>query len=150
MDDSANPRIRAIATLSEMFLDVALGSQDFACLEFKAIDLGHECIAEALDIALEASDARLLSQKPEGLHVHDIRDRALATEVGDASSSIGRYRDQAGCDVYLLVNVLARHGSRVMRSTVMRCMRQAGCSAFRRMPHLLHPFIVTASSLMPR
>lgn len=46
MDDSINPRARAIAALAEMFLDLAFGSEDFAAIESKAIDLGHGCMAE--------------------------------------------------------------------------------------------------------
>lgn len=60
MDDSTNPRARAIAALAEMFLDLAFGPEDFAAIESKAIGLGHGCMAEALGLALEAYDARLM------------------------------------------------------------------------------------------
>ena len=141
MDDSTNPRARAIAALAEMFLDLAFGPEDFAAIESKAIDLGHGCMAEAL-----------------GLRAHDVRARTLATEIGDVSFSIRRYRDRFGCDVYLLADaldipygarvspgaagflveaaahvsyaraarLLARHGSRVRATALMRCMRDAG------------------------
>ena len=33
MDDSTNPRARAIAALAEMFLDLAFGPEDFAAIE---------------------------------------------------------------------------------------------------------------------
>ena len=102
MDDSTNPRARAIAALAEMFLDLAFGPEDFAAIESKAIDLGHGCMAEALGLALEAYDARLMGGRPRGLRAHDVRARTLATEIGDVSFSIRRYRDRFGCDVYLL------------------------------------------------
>lgn len=91
MDDSTNPRARAIASLAEMFFEEAVGADDIAVLEVHAIDLGHGCMAEALD-------ALFLSQKPEGLRVHDIRSSTLATEIGDADFSIRRYRDRFGED----------------------------------------------------
>ena len=64
MDDSTNPRARAIAALAEMFLDLAFGPEDFAAIESKAIDLGHGCMVEALGLALEAYDARLMGGRP--------------------------------------------------------------------------------------
>lgn len=158
MHDSSNPRARAIAALAEMFLDLSLGSESFASIESKAIDLGRGCMAEALGLALEAYDAHLLGSKPRGLRSHDIRERTLATEIGDVSFSIRRYRDRFGCDVYLLADaldipynsraspgatgflvgaaahvscakaahLLARHGSQVRPTSVMRCMGEAG------------------------
>lgn len=158
MDDSTNPRARAIAALAEMFLDPAFGPEDFAAIESKAIDLGRGCMAEALGLALEAYDARLMGGRPRGLRAHDVRARTLATEIGDVSFSIRRCRDRFGCDACLLADaldipygarvspgaagflveaaahvsyaraarLLARHGSRVRATTVMRCMRDAG------------------------
>lgn len=158
MQDSTNPRAQAIAALAEMFFEIALSSRDLASLESGAIDLGHGCMAEALGYALEALDARLLAEKPAGLTAHDIRSRTIATEVGDVSFSIRRYRDRFGCDCYLLADkldipygarvspgatcflveaaahisyakaarLLARHGSKVGPTSVMRCMRDAG------------------------
>lgn len=70
MDDSTNPRARAIAALAEMFLDLAFGPEDFAAIESKAIDLGHGCMAEALGLALEAYDARLMGGRSRGLRAH--------------------------------------------------------------------------------
>lgn len=158
MDDSTNLRTQAIAALSQMFFERACLAEDLGSLERETIDLGHECIAEALGLALEALDSRLLALKPDELHAHDVRDRTLATEVGDIHFSIRRYRDECGCDIYLLADaldipygtrispgaseflietathisyakaakLLARHGSEVKPTTVMKCMRDAG------------------------
>ena len=52
MDDSTNPRARAIAALAEMFLDLAFGPEDFAAIESKAIDLGHGLLILPIDAAL--------------------------------------------------------------------------------------------------
>lgn len=71
MGDSTNPRTQAIAALAELFFESACRSADLAQLESSAIDIGHGCMAEALGLALEALDARLLAQKPEG----DLRPR---------------------------------------------------------------------------
>ena len=108
-------------------------------------------------------DARLLAQKTEGISVHDVRSRTLATEIGDVGFSLRRYRNRFGEDVYLLADaldipygcrispgaqeflvqsaslvsyakaakLLARHGSSVKATSVMRCPRDAGalCAA---------------------
>lgn len=163
MGDSTNPRTQAIAALAELFFESACRSADLAQLESSAIDIGHGCMAEALGLALEALDARLLAQKPEGIPVHDVRSRTLATEIGDVGFSLRRYRDRFGEDVYLLADaldipygcrispgaqeflvqsaslvscakaakLLARHGSSVKATSVMRCLRDAGalCAA---------------------
>ena len=163
MEDSTNPRTQAIAALAELFFESACRSADLAQLESSAIDIGHGCMAEALDLALEALDARLLAQKTEGISVHDVRSRTLATEIGDVGFSLRRYRDRFGEDVYLLADaldipygcrispgaqeflvqsaslvsyakaakLLARHGSSVKATSVMRCPRDAGalCAA---------------------
>lgn len=106
MQNSTNPQARAIAALTELFLESAICVNNLAQLESKAIALGHSCMAEALGLALEAFDAQLLRQRPSNLYVHDIRRRTLATEIGDVHFSIRRYRDSFGCDVYLLADVL--------------------------------------------
>lgn len=106
MGDSTNPRTQAIAALAELFFESACRSADLAQLESSAIDIGHGCMAEALGLALEALDARLLAQKPEGIPVHDVRSRTLATEIGDVGFSLRRYRDRFGEDVYLLADAL--------------------------------------------
>lgn len=158
MANDTNPRARAIGALTDIFLEAARSATNFGALERDAIRLGHECMAEAIGIALEALDAELLADKPDSLKAHDIRERTLATEIGDVNFSIRRYRDAFGCDVYLLADaldipygarvspgaidflveaaahvsyakaasLLARSGSLVQSSTVMRCMRDAG------------------------
>lgn len=106
MADDTNPRARAIAALAEMFFEKARAATSFSKLESEVTDLGHGCMTEALGLALEALDAHLLARKPSDLHVHDIRQRNLATEMGDVRFSIRRYRDRFGCDVYLLADAL--------------------------------------------
>lgn len=105
---------RATAALAELFFETACAATSFPDLESDAIDLGHGCVAEAFGLALEALDAQLLAERPESLRVHDIRPRSLATEIGDASFSIRRYRDRFGRDVYLLADALdIAYGARV-------------------------------------
>ena len=106
MDNSTNPRAKATAALAEMFFEAACAAEDMSGLESDAIGLGHACMADALGLALEALDAKLLSERPEGLRAHDMRLRTLATEVGDVSFSIRRYRDRCGKDAYLLADAL--------------------------------------------
>lgn len=158
MHDDTNPRARAIGALAEIFFEIVVSADDLGSFERDALHIGHDCMASAIGLALEALDARLLAQKPKRLKVHDVRDRTLATEIGDVSFSVRRYRDEFGCDVYPLADaldipygarlspgahsflveaashvsyakaasLLARNGSRVRPTTVMRCMRQAG------------------------
>ncbi len=158
MFDDTNPRARAIGALAELFFSEFGSARNFAEIEADVIDIGHECMADALGLAIEAFDQALMAQKSTMLKVHDIRQRTLASEIGDISFSIRRYRDQYGCDVYLLADVLdlpygcrvspgavdflvsagtqisyarsakllARHGSDIKPTTVMRCMRDAG------------------------
>lgn len=106
MDNSTNPRAKATAALAEMFFEAACAAEDMSGLESDAIGLGHACMADALGLALEALDAKLLSERPEGLRAHDVRPRTLATEVGDVSFSIRRCRDRCGKDAYLLADAL--------------------------------------------
>lgn len=114
MANDTNAQARAIALLAELLFERACSATSFSGLESEVIDLGHRCLTEAFGLALEALDAQLLAQKPSGLHVHDIRQRSLATEMGDISFSIRRYRDRFGCDVYLLADALdIAYGTRV-------------------------------------
>lgn len=158
MREDTNPRARAIGALAEIFFELACNSADLDSLEKDAIRFGHECMAGAFALALESLDAKLLAEKHASLRAHDVRRRTLATEIGDVTFSIRRYRDGFGCDVYLLADaldipygtrvspgatsfligaaahlsyakaasLLARNGSRVRPTTVMRCMRDAG------------------------
>lgn len=106
MTDDTNPRARAIGALAELFFEEALTSDDLASMERSSIESGHECMREALALAIEALDAKLLAEKPPSLKVHDVRGRTLATEIGDLTFCMRRYRDRFGCDVYLLADVL--------------------------------------------
>lgn len=131
MEDSTNPRTQAIAALAELFFESACRSADLAQLESSAIDIGHGCMAEALGLALEALDARLLAQKTEGISVHDVRSRTLATEIGDMGFSLRRYRDRFGEDVYLLADALdipygCRSSHAIGRQTAQR--RRPACT----------------------
>ena len=104
---------------------------DLAQLESSAIDIGHGCMVEALGLALEALDARPLAQKTEGISVHDVRSRTLATEIGDVGFSLRRYRDRFGEDVYLLADALdipygCRSSHAIGRQTAQR--RRPACT----------------------
>lgn len=151
MDDSTNPRARAIAALAEMFLDLAFGPGDFAAIESKAIDLGHGCMAEALGLALEAYDARLMGGRPRGLRAHDVRARTLATEIGDVSFSIRRYRDRFGCDACLLADALdIPYGARVSPGAAGFLVEAAAHVSYARAARLLarHGSRVRATTAM--
>ncbi len=114
MANDTNQKARAIDALTDSFAEIALASPDLAALESDCIDLGHECIAAALGRALEALDDALMAKRPDGLSVHDRRPRILATEVGDVSFLVRRYRDRFGCDAYLLADRLdIPYGARV-------------------------------------
>ena len=106
MTDDTNPRARATGALAEIFLEAAASAGDFGSFEREALRAGHACMAEAIGIAPEALDARLLARKRRGLRVHDVRTRTLATEVGDVAFSIRRFRDEFGRDVYPLADRL--------------------------------------------
>lgn len=158
MHDDINPRTRAIGALAEMFFEQVSSATDLYEFERHVIELGHDCMAKAMGLALETLDDQLLARKPRDLKAHDIRHRTLATEFGDVGFDIRRYRDRAGRDVYLLADaldisygsrvspsaaeflieagamlsyakstaLLARNGSTVRPTTVMRCLREAG------------------------
>lgn len=151
MDDSTNPRARAIAALAEMFFESAHLSGDLAHLESNAIKCGHDCMAEALGLALEALDAKLLRDKPASLKAHDIRSRTLATEIGDVTFSIRRYRDQVGCDVYLLADALdIPYGCRISPGARQFLVEAATHTSYAKAARLLarHGSSVKATSVM--
>lgn len=138
MSDDTNPRARAIGALAEMFAQIAFAACDLAALERDAIDLGHECMAEALALSLEALDARLMEDRPDGLACHDIRPRTLATEIGDVAFSIRRYRDRFGCDVYLLADTLdIPYGCRISPGACEFLVRAAAHVSYARSAELL-------------
>lgn len=102
MADDSSPRARAIAALTELFLEETEACSDFAALESICIDIGHACMSVSLGRLLEARDDELMRSRPEGLVVHDRCARTLATEIGDISFVQRRYRDRFGLDAYLL------------------------------------------------
>lgn len=113
MTDDANPCARAIGALAEIFLASARFAAGFEAFERGAIRLGHGCMADAPGLASEALGCDLLSAKPDSLRTHDVRERALAAEIGDASYSKA-------------ASLLARSGSQVRSATVMDRLRMAG------------------------
>lgn len=88
----------AVACLTSVFLDLL--KTDFPSLarfEDEAIRIGHDAIAKAMGRALEILDEELCSDLPEGMRIHEVRGRALATEVGDVSFSRHVCHDEYGC-----------------------------------------------------
>lgn len=61
------------------------GGLTFASFERSALTEGHAIMARAMGRALERLDAALCAELPSGLSVHDVRERSLATVVGDVS-----------------------------------------------------------------
>lgn len=106
MADDTGTRHIAIDALTDMFAEMALAACDMDALESDCIDLGHECMACALSRALEALDDALMRARGEGLAVHGKRPRAIVAEIGDVFFLVRRYRDEYGCDVYLLADRL--------------------------------------------
>ena len=102
MADDSSPKARAIAALTELFLEKTEACSDFSVLESICMDAGHECMSVSLGRALEARDEELMRSRPEGYVAHDKRTRTLATEMGDVSFVQRRYRDRFGLDAYLL------------------------------------------------
>lgn len=94
-----------MAAMAEMFLACARRASDFAGFEDGAIVAGHSMMAEAMGRALEARDAELAAGRPAGLRMRDLRERTLATEVGDVSFARRRYAGAGGA-VYLLDDAL--------------------------------------------
>lgn len=129
MEDGTSPRAAAVAALAEMFAGIACRSADLAHLEPEAIALGCGIMAQALGLALEAYDARLLEERPPSLRAHDVWPRTLATEVGDVAFSMRRCRDGAGCDVYLLADAPGIPYGRRRVPGAGRLLRQGGAAA---------------------
>lgn len=102
MADDSSPKARAIAALTELFLEATEACSDFAALESACMDIGHACMSASLGRLLEARDDELMQSRPEDYIVHDKRARTLATEIGDVSFVQRRYRDRFGLDAYLL------------------------------------------------
>ena len=88
----------AIACLTSVFLNL-LNTEFPALMQFEdeAIRIGHDAIACAMGHALDLFDRELCSNLPKETHVHEIRKRTLATEVGDVSFSRHVCHDEYGC-----------------------------------------------------
>ncbi len=56
MDDFANPRTQAIVALAQTFFEKSCRSTDLSQLKSNVIDMGHNCVAKAFGLALEALD----------------------------------------------------------------------------------------------
>ena len=138
MTDDTNPRARAIGALCELFLDRFADGADFADIEYAVIEEGHACMREAFGLALEALDARLLQTRPKDLKVHDVRSRTLATEIGDLTFSLRRYRDPSGLDVYPLADALdIPYGVRVSAGAVAFLQQAAAHISYAKAARLL-------------
>lgn len=97
VNDTAKKRSEAARLLAPIFLDILCEEgTDFESFEGRAISVGHAVIAEAMSAAIEALDARLCANLPDGCKIHDRRRKTLATEVGDLSFSYRRARDRFG------------------------------------------------------
>ena len=74
----------AEAAMADIFADMLMaGGLTFASFERGALAEGHAIMARAMGRALERLDAALCAEPPSGLRVHDVRERSLATVVGD-------------------------------------------------------------------
>lgn len=108
MHDTTKPAGQAAACLASVFSaileeDPLLRFEDF---EERALAAGHAAMAAALGLALERLDARLCASLPAGQHVHDVRKRTLATQVGDVAFTYRRVRDEHGCTVVPFADAL--------------------------------------------
>lgn len=151
MTDDTSLKAVAVAALTNMFAKVASAAIDMASFESDCIDLGHDCIAIALGHALEELDDELMATRPDGLSVHDTRERTLATEVGDVSFLARRYRDECGCDVCLLADRLdIPYGARISPGAVEFLSWAAALSSYARAADLLarHGSRVSSTAVM--
>lgn len=53
MKDFNNSQARAVVVLAKMFLEIVASSDNLASLECGAVDLGYDCMAEALGLVLD-------------------------------------------------------------------------------------------------
>lgn len=88
----------ATACLAKAFLTTLKQTPEmsFEALEGEVLSIGHKAIAKGLELALEALDSQLCKQLPQGHHQHDMKDRELATQIGDIKFSYRRVKDQYG------------------------------------------------------
>lgn len=97
MNDTAMARAEASSLLASIFYEIVCEeSIDLESFESECISVGHSVIADAMSMAIERFDAALCLNLPEGCKVHDIRDKTLASEVGDLKFRYRRVRDKFG------------------------------------------------------
>ena len=102
-----NVRDAAIAYLCDTFFEIVhTDSQSMEKSEDLCIQEGHKLLSVAFAKALERYDKELCSHLPEGVHIHDIRSRSLATKMGDVTFGCRRCRDSAGNTVIPLADAL--------------------------------------------
>lgn len=93
----------AEAALADIFTDILMaGGATFASFEGAVLAEGHRLMARAMGRALERMDAALCAS----LRVHDVRERSLATTVGDVSFRWRRLRGPDGAGVVPLADEL--------------------------------------------
>ena len=87
----------AEAAMADIFAGMLMaGGLTFASFERGALAEGHAIMARAMGRALERLDAALCAELPPDLRVHDVRERSLATVVGDVSFRWRRLRARDG------------------------------------------------------
>lgn len=151
MQNDTNLRTKATAVLAEIFFNSSINSLDMAEFEAAAIDIGHQCIAEAMGLALEALDEKLFKERASGLKVHDKRSRCLLTEVGDVNFSFRRYRDAFGNSVYPLAEKLdIPYGSRVSPGASEFLIEASAHVSYQKAANLLarHGSVIRPTSVM--
>ena len=82
------------------------GGATFASFERGALAEGHAIMARAMGRALERRDAALCADLPSRLRVHDVRERSLATTLGDVPFRWRRLRGRDGETVIPLADEL--------------------------------------------
>lgn len=106
-DTTQGSLARARSALADAFYGVleAKGT-DFAAFEREAISMGHDAMAAALGDALTRRDKAICEGGVCGLRSKGLRQRTLATEVGDVSFSWHRMTDVHGNSAYPLADEL--------------------------------------------
>ena len=96
--DTIPASTRATSSIAEIFYEILTSRFDLDLEEFEdvALEAGHKIMASAFGLALEALDARLCAEMPDGWRVHDRRTRRLLTKMGDVSYTYRRTRDRHG------------------------------------------------------
>ena len=138
-DNNAMLLEQAQECLSGLFYDL-LGKQDvtFESFEQDVLNLGHSVMARAMSKALEQFDSKLCSNKPNNLHVHDIRQRTLASMLGDLHFIYRRLRDEYGNTRVLFAEALdLGWGVRVTPAAVSYLENAGACVSFAQAAELL-------------